>query len=202
MKYTKKWMVVPYEPIKSTSDNIDTELSDTLRNKMPTDQKVKLYNQLLTKNTVKNEIHPVVPNVQEEEEADIVQNKDENYDKSFIINLINQAISSRLKTPKTIRNKYKTPRHSEFFHTPKTHFKSSPVKELKEDINESLIDNDQDDKEANISVAYNLRKKIIPKASARPIGKSKEKKQAQKLNVRYPDVLNSDELKSAWLPYK
>lgn len=62
MKFTKKWMVVPfienYTPLKDeTEDKLNEILKQTT---LPTDTKIKEYNQILTK-SFNNFQHPVVP---------------------------------------------------------------------------------------------------------------------------------------------
>lgn len=72
MKFTNKWMVVPYNPAKIEQETSVTQtLSKVLRQPKNSIDKVKEYNQILAKNSQQN--HPVVPvqtNFKEENDDD------------------------------------------------------------------------------------------------------------------------------------
>lgn len=66
MKFTNKWMVVPYNPKKFQEKTVSQSLSNVLKQPKNPIDKVKEYNQILVKNSQNN--HPVVPSNKEEQQ--------------------------------------------------------------------------------------------------------------------------------------
>ena len=94
MKYTKKWLVVPYENHTNinnsketvTNKNIDEELTDVLNDKLKsTSEKIKLYNQIITKYLSKKDENnkPINDNKEETQKLD-----DKSENKLFIRKVI------------------------------------------------------------------------------------------------------------------
>ena len=68
MKYTNKWMVIPFNPnyLEKSKDTVSNQLTKALTSSLNPTEKLIQYNQVLAKSKEQN--HPVVPKQREDKE--------------------------------------------------------------------------------------------------------------------------------------
>lgn len=79
MKYTNKWMVVPFNPnyLEKSKDSVSNQLTQALQSSTNPIEKLNNYNQILAKS--KEQHHPVVPK-QEKVNESSNEEKEEHYE--------------------------------------------------------------------------------------------------------------------------
>lgn len=109
MKYSNKWMVVPFNPnyLDKSKDTVSNQLTKALESSSNPIEKLNRYNQVLVKS--KDQHHPVVPKQEEDKES--VNDEEDNNElmNDFSINTPNLFLP-----PPTLVPNYLTPKRFTF----------------------------------------------------------------------------------------
>jgi hypothetical protein len=158
MKYTKKWMVVPFVPENKIENSVSSELSEILHDKkLGPNQKIHAYNQILAKNS--KPFHSIIPTIPEkinDNENSLEENENEE-DVSNIEEEISPS-KSHIKTEhdlipqQSLTSNIKQESLSEFTATNQYREKKGDniVKPIIYQINHSDEDDNEDEFEKNI----------------------------------------------------
>ena len=173
MKFTNKWMVVPYVPNQDQrfSDEMGLQLHTALnKQNVHPEEKVKLYNQVLNKNNIAQ--HPLIPqtiNINEKTEFDkedfiddvsIIKEKRKRKPRGYITPISNSITRAKNRLTRNTRRKENNLQtstnpnqdSSKNFTTPIKSF--TPNQDLSKNLFEDIDEND--DEEANKLIQPNI----------------------------------------------